>query len=319
MFAYLKLSDFDQIKGDKISIKIENGISTKEISDLLESKKIIKNAFVFEIILKLKDKNRILAGNYILNKGIPYDEAVAILQKGPIIKTYKIIVPEGFTINQIAERVGTSSNIKSYEFKEVLKKEFKNHTSRYKFLKDLKIQSLEGYLFPKTYEIFENTSASQLIDKMLSQFEGETKNLDWSSAESKGLTKNDIIIIASLIEKEAKVSSEHELVSAVIYNRLKKNMLLEICATVQYVLPKRKENLSYEDLKIDSPYNTYIYPGLPPTPISNPGIASIKAALNPAKVNYLYYVLTGEDGTHTFTDNYDDFLKAKKKANKNKN
>lgn len=318
-FGYFKFFNFAKTEGDKVSIRIKSGSSIRKIGDLLESKNIVKNAFMFGIIAKLENKTNILAGNYALKEGLSYDEAISMLKKGPIIKTYKITIPEGFLINQIAKKVEENSNIKSSEFKEALKKGFNDYAERYKFLRDTKIQSLEGYLFPKTYEIFENTKADQFINKMLSQFEGETKNLDWSIAESRGLTRNDVVIIASLIEKEAKIASERELVSAVIYNRLKKNKRLEICSTVQYVLPKWKKNLSYDDLKIDSPYNTYINLGLPPGPISNPGIASIKAALNPANVNYLYYVLTGNDGTHTFTENYDDFLKAKKKSSKIRN
>lgn len=179
------------------------------------------------------------------------------------------------------------------------------------------LTTLEGYIFPKTYTFEKKTRPETIARRMLYQFQIETEALDWSILAQKNLTKHDIIIIASLIEEEAKVAEERPIIAAVIYNRLAKNMPLQIDATVQYALPERKAVLTYEDYKVDSPYNTYLRLGLPPGPITNPGLDSIKAALAPASVDYYYYVLTSPEGKHTFTRTYEEFLNAKKEANLN--
>ena len=128
-----------------------------------------------------------------------------------------------------------------------------------------------------------------------------------------GLNPYQVLVVASLIEREVVLDAERPMVAAVIYNRLRKDMLLQIDATVQYALPEWKEALTYEDLKVPSPYNTYLHKGLPPTPICSPGLASIMAALEPAEVDHLFYVATG-DGGHFFTADYDEFLRVKEEV-----
>ncbi len=151
---------------------------------------------------------------------------------------------------------------------------------------------------------------------MLDQFRAETSPIGLEGAERLGITPYQAVIVASLIEREAVVDEERPLVAAVIYNRLRAKMRLQIDATVQYALPEWKEVLTYEDLKVDSPYNTYQHAELPPAPICNPGLKSIIAALQPADVDYLYYVATGEGGRHFFTADYQEFLRAKERAQK---
>ena len=169
---------------------------------------------------------------------------------------------------------------------------------------------LEGFLFPKTYEITVDYTAADIVNMMLSQYQYETGSLDYSFAESKDLSGYDILIIASMIEDEAYIPEERELISAVIHNRLDIGMGLGIDATLTYYLGKWNEPLTESDLEIDTPYNTRLYAGLPPTPICNPGLECIKAALNPADVNYLYFVVTdSETHEHSFTDDYDEHIK----------
>ena len=136
--------------------------------------------------------------------------------------------------------------------------------------------------------------------------------MDTAGAEERGLDLHELVTVASMIEREARVAEERELISSVIYNRLDQGMRLEIDATIEYVLPGNRFRLRNSDLEIDSPYNTYRNAGLPPGPISNPGLASLQAAAAPADTDYLYYVLTGTDGSHTFATNVDDFLAAKR-------
>ena len=171
---------------------------------------------------------------------------------------------------------------------------------------------MEGYLFPDTYEVPKKYGVEKMIKVMLSNFNQiAIENKFTDRAEKIGFSLNEIIILASIIEKEAKFNDEKNKVSSVFYNRLKINMKLQSCATIQYILGEPKEGLDENDLKIDSPYNTYLYKGLPPGPICNPGLDSIIAALEPAEEDYLFFVL-GDNGRHIFSKTYQEHLKNKK-------
>ncbi len=311
--SYLFSSDSTSSTEQFVSVEIPSGSGIDDIGRTLAQRKVISSASWFNLYARFSGLgSRFKPGEYNLREGMSYWEVIKVLNEGPPRKkSYKIIVPEGFTIEQIAERLDKKTPVDIEEFKRLSSSDEGLEIADYDFLKEIPIKSLEGYLFPKTYNFSEDETAENILKVMLSQFNEDVGKLDFGTANENGLSLHEIIIIASLIEKEVKVPKERELVSAVIYNRLEKNMPLQICATVQYVLLERKANLSNEDLKVDSPYNTYLYPGLPPGPICNPGSASIEAALNPASVDYLYYVLTNSDGHHTFTSSYDEFLEAK--------
>jgi len=209
---------------------------------------------------------------------------------------YKITIPEGYTCYQIAELL---------EEKEVAEKE-----SFIKLVKNNE-KSCEGYLFPDTYELPKGFGAKNTLKILLSNFDKLVDGKLKEKAEEIGFSLDEIITLSSIIEKEAKYAEEKTLISAVFHNRLKEDMKLQSCATIQYILGKPKEKLSESDLKIDSSYNTYLYKGLPPGPICNPGLDSIKAALNPAEKDYFYFVL-GENGKHIFSKTYEEHLKNKK-------
>ncbi len=295
-----------------IGIHIKPGSTAEEIGRSLKEKQVIRSPWVFAITAQWKGQEKFTSGNYVLRQGMSVSGALERLAAGPIITEYTVTIPEGFTIEQIVERLSNETKIDSAEFARLAKTGAKDqHFRRYEFLSANPNVTLEGHLFPKTYTITENTSAKDLVKLMLDQYEKEVSGLAMDTARS-DLSSHQILTIASLIEAEAKVGEERPLISAVIYNRLSNNMRLQIDATVQYALPERKEKLTGQDLKIDSPYNTYLHEGLPPAPICNPGLDSIKSAISPAQVNYLYYVLTGPDGKHTFTDSYQEFLDQKK-------
>lgn len=300
---------YSQTSGDvireEVAVTIPEGASVQEIAEILQEKNVVKSALIFRIYVRYKemDKN-IMKGDYVFLTNSSYQEALEVLMQGPIIVTYKIPIPEGYTLAQIADRVENTSPISREEFLEAAIPERYD----YPFLEG--VSSLEGFLFPKTYEIGEETSAEQLVNMMLARFATETQELDWGKAEAEGLSTYDIVKIASMIEREAYVPEERPLISAVIHNRLKLGMTLGIDATLAYGLDKWDEPLTVSDLETDTPYNTRLYPGLPPTPIANPGLESIKAALNPADVDYLYFVVTDEEKhTHTFTRTYEEFVK----------
>jgi UPF0755 protein len=292
-----------------VKVSIRPGDTTADIALALSSRAIIKSALLFRLYVKERHADeRLQSGEYHMRTGMSNEEALELLLKGPYVKYYKITIPEGMTVRETARAVAKASPIKEEQFLASAKK------SGYDipFLKELPDESLEGYLFPKTYTITDKTEAKDLVSMMLWQFQKETSGLDMSYVRSRGLGLHDAMTIASIIEKEVRLSSERELVSQVIYNRLDRQMALQMCSTVQYALPKWKEELTYSDLEVDSPYNTYLHTGLPPGPIASPGIASIKAALQPKPGNYLFFVLTGDDGSHTFTETSEEFERVKK-------
>jgi len=279
-------------------VNIPSGTNAKEIVDVLEENEIIrKNNYTFRILTKLlKLEDQLKYGEYNLSPSMNMLQILDKLVKGEVI-TYKITIPEGYTSTQTAELLD--------------KKEIAEKEAFLKLVKDGEKIS-EGYLFPDTYEVPKKYGAEKMVKAMLSNFNQiaiENKFID--RAEEIGFSLDEIIILASIIEKEAKFSEEKSKVSSVFHNRLKTGMKLQSCATIQYILEKPKEKLDENDLKIDSPYNTYLYKDLPPGPICNPGLDSIIAALEPEEGDYLYFVL-GENGRHVFSKTYQEHLRNKK-------
>jgi UPF0755 protein len=221
-----------------------------------------------------------------------------------------ITIPEGFTIKDIAAYLEENEIMEAAEFITACESYDRNLFS---FLSGLphRPNSLEGYLFPDTYYISAHPSAEEIINKMLTRFDEVFDDELRARAEELGLSIDDAVIMASIIEGEVRVAAERPIVSQVIYNRIDRGMKLEMDCTVQYALDKRQERLLYSDLEIDSPYNTYLNPGLPIGPIANPGANCLRAAMFPEEGDFLYYVLQNEEtGEHYFTDDYNDFLSA---------
>ena len=282
-------------------IDIPSGTNAKEIVHILEKNEIIgKNNYLFIILIKLsKLEVKLKFGEYNLSPSLNMLQILNKLARGEIV-VYKITIPEGYNSIQIAELL---------DKKEIVEKE--------SFLKLVKYgeKSWEGYLFPDTYEVPKKYGAENMLKLMLSNFEQvAVDNKLINKAEQTGFTMDEIITLASIIEKEAKFAEEKKQISSVFHNRLKSGMKLQSCATIQYILGKPKEKLEESDLEIESPYNTYLYKGLPPGPICNPGIDSIIAALEPANEDYLFFVL-GDNGRHIFSKTYEEHLKNKNDKN----
>lgn len=284
-----------------VNINITAGTGTKGIAKLLAEKGLIRSEGAFELQSGFKGyKGKYKAGDYLLSPGMSMDKIMDTIASGHV-NTVRFTIPEGYDIRRITDKLSSEGLIHSDAFA----KELQNGTFDYPFLKDALpgANRLEGFLYPETYDVFVNASEHDIISRMLSQFNKEFKKEDYDKAKEMGLTVNQLITVASLVEREAKVDSERPLIASVIYNRLNKKMKLQIDATVQYALGDQKARLYNKDLKIDSPYNTYKIQGLPPGPICSPGIKSIEAALNPAQTDYLYYVASPKlDGTHRFTN-----------------
>ena len=271
-------------------------MGAKAVGDLLFKNGLISHPYLFRIALRLYGKDRnIKAGKYILRDDMSLYEIIDTLVKGKGVLE-EVTIPEGLTSSQIADIFYKKGIIKDPE----------------RFLEIVKKKGLEGYLFPDTYYVPMNYDEEKLIDMMTKRFWQKVPEDFREKAKALGLSEKEVIILASLVEKEAKYPEDRPKIASVFLNRLKKGMKLESCATIQYILGTPKPNLTYEDLKIPSPYNTYLHKGLPPGPICNPGEASILSVLNPAKTDYLYFVV-GKDGKHLFAKTYKEHLKNKKK------
>lgn len=251
---------------------VGKGQSIRGMANNLKEAGFIKDRIAFFVLVKTMGvENKIQAGDHRLSPSMTETQIVKALTTST--NDVWVTIPEGFRAQEIAD---------------VLKEELPSFQESWRD----QLEQNEGYLFPDTYLIPKTATINSIISILKNNFDAKYKTLD-----AKGLDKNQILTIASLVEREARLSDDRPLVSSVIHNRLNIGMKLDIDATVQYVLgyqsnEKRwwKKDLTIDDLKVNSPYNTYIHPGLPPTSIANPGLAALNAAINPAKTDYLYYI-----------------------------
>jgi UPF0755 protein len=296
----------------KVELEIKPGMNFYDLSVVLQKKGVVKSAFVLRHLASNRGIDRKLSpGKYVFKTGSDYEEVLEIINKGPVVRVIKVTIPEGFSNRQVASRVANLLKLDEKRFLDFINSGrpfFENH---YSFLKNVPVDSLEGYLFPDTYYVKEGTSQEEIVALMIENFYNRARSIGLLGNSQNEKNLHQIVTLASIVEKEARLEEERPLIASVFYNRLKKGMKLQSCATVEYLFGFSKERLLNEDLKIDSPYNTYLYSGLPPGPICNPGLASLKAALNPASTNYLYFVLVDESGRHFFARTYEEFLKAK--------
>ena len=305
----------DIVPGAPVRVEIPAGAGTAEIARVLADAGVIENASMFRLRARLEGiDGKLRTGVYDLTTGMSYEAAVEKLLVGPPLKYVTVTIPEGFTVEQIAARLEGATGIAAEEIIALGYGQAATFADRHPYLADAYDGSLEGFLFPKTYRIVEGSSAADVIELMLNQFDTELASVDLSYANELGLSLSDVVTIASMVEREARVADERPLVASVIYNRLEKGMRLEIDATIEYVIKENRPRLLLSDLEIDSPYNTYRNAGLPPGPIASPGLASLQAAAEPADTAFIYYVLTSADGSHTFTETYEEFLIAKEKS-----
>lgn len=297
--------------GKKINFQIKQGERLEQVIDNLSSSKLVKNPLLIKWYTKRHFENGLLKPvKYSFSKGISLSNFVLYVERGiRDDRPVKVIIPEGYDIEQIGnllEKKGiiSSSNfIKScreYKLPDFVKKDSKR---RY---------ALEGYLFPDTYDFLKGSSGDYIIEVMLNRFSDVLDKVQEDTGKHLNIQEMDkIITMASIVEREVKKPEERGKAASVFYNRLKRNMKLQSCATVLYALNVHKDKVYYKDLQVDSPYNTYKVNGLPEGPISNPGKGCIIAAINPEKTNYLYFV-SENNGTHFFTDSNEKFLEVKK-------
>jgi UPF0755 protein len=282
--------------GAEVSLTFAPGSSTQAIAAALQSHHVITDARLFRYYLKVKGDGPFQAGAYTFRRNESFAAAAALLAKGPIVQLDRITIPEGYTIKQIAARVGTLPGRSADRFLQVATSG--EIRSQYE---PAGTNNLEGLLFPDTYFVKADEDERSILQRMVSEFEtrAAAAGVDQAATQA-GVTPYQAIIVASMVEREAKVPDDRGKVARVIYNRLQKGMLLQIDSTVVYALGGNRTRVLYSDLKVNSPYNTYLNKGLPPTPIASPGAASLAAALQPTPGPWLFYVVVTADGHHAF-------------------
>ena len=299
-----------------VSFKIERGAGTSDIAKSLKEQNLIANETIYRFLSKFNGYDgNYKAGTYTLCKGLNYEEIMVILTSNP--ESVKITIPEGFTTRQIANRLEANGVCTAADF---LKAVENQDVSSYPFITNHENRDyrLDGYLFPDTYEFDIDANPDTIIYKMLNRFNEVYKPDFYTKAEEIGLTQDQVIILASLVEKEAKLASERPMIAGVFMNRLHSSNLtkMQSCATIRYAYAKlygtTLENVTVENTTIDDLYNTYKYDGLPPGPICNPGLDAIEAVLNYSHHDYYYFVArTDDSNAHIFSETYEQHVAAK--------
>lgn len=288
-------------KSQLVLIQIKEGMTGAEVAEMLEEKHLIRSAFAMRMAMKLSESElSVKKGEYQVD---PSKSPLVILKELNVAQplSRRATFPEGVTLKQVAEILGKAGVTDPKEFEKLTSQRGKTID------KDLP-NNLEGYLYPDTYEFAWEPTPTEVAKQMTGQFRKVTDPM-WRNYKKKApLNFRDTVILASLVEREAQVPSERPLIAGVYINRLKKGMRLECDATVQYALGEQKKYLTYADLEIKSPYNTYKHEGLPPGPIANPGKSSLEAAMRPEPSNYIYYVRNDvkNDGSHIFSRTYEE-------------
>lgn len=303
-----------EAESGSIEVIVPEGMTADQVASLLEEKGVIRSDRVFRLRVKIEGAGaEIKPGVYSFAPGESAASVLGKLTEGPGQKTEKVLIPEGLSIEQTGDRLSSDGVVDGEDYVDQARDLSRfDPPSLAGTIPD--VQDLEGFLFPSTYTIAADSGAGELIQAQLDAFTRKTAALPWERAESLGLEPLDVLTVASIIEKEVRIPEERAKVAAVIYNRLEKDMPLGADATVRFALKKWTGPLTKSDLAVDSPYNTRKYEGMPPGPVASPGLAAIRAALEPAEADYLYYVLVDEEGHHFFTESYQEFLDAKEKG-----
>ncbi len=332
-------------RGERVVVSIPDRTPASQIAAILQREGLIGSERLFKLAVRASGKaSSLKSGQYEFVRG---DSMISIIERISLgqVMTIKVTVPEGLTLRQVAKLMGDRSVAAEDDMLAVASDPPEQMRADFPFIREG--VSLEGYLFPDTYEFASGVGAMKVIRTMLRRFENTAQvaldhvaldqatldqatpdqaTLDQAPPDSasraeagpptlddelpNGLTQRETLILASIVEREARVESERPIIARVFLNRLERSMPLQSCATVQYILPESKEHLLHEDLEIESPYNTYLVAGLPPGPICSPGLASIRAVLDPEPSDYLYFVASN-DGSHVFSRTYKDHLQAK--------
>ncbi len=292
--------------GQKVDFTVENGMTTADIATLLHKIHLVNTPESFRMAAKIRGLDSVLqAGQYQIVAGMSNQDIVEILAKGEVHYA-TFTVPEGFTINQIAEKLEAEHLGNGAAFKEAAK----NYTP-YAYMETNNsdvIYKAEGFAYPSTYYLTKNISEKDILTMMVKEFNKRLTLTLQEDIKATGMSVRDVINLAAMVEKEAVFKEEMPLIAGVFLQRLRIYMPIQSDTTIQYILGRQKEEVTIADTKLSSPYNTYQNPGLPPGPIANPSIEAIEAVIHPTNTDLLYFV-ADKDGHHRFTKTYQEHLK----------
>jgi peptidoglycan lytic transglycosylase G len=293
--------------GDRVRVVIPRGATAGEIGESLDRARVVPSAALFELRALLGgDRDDLKPGTYYLREGMSYGAVLDRLTSGPPTDLVQLTVPEGLSRAEIAVLVRRAGLGGDYAKATSRPRDITRVQER--FDAGERPQSVEGFLFPATYELKRGAPVGDLVSRQVATFDVRLRELNLSYAREKNLTPFDVVTIASMVEREAQIERERPLIAAVIYNRLRESLPLGIDATIRYATGNWTSPLTRDELAIDSPYNTRSRAGLPPGPIGNPGLDSLRAAARPARVGYLYYVVKpGTCGEHAFSSSFERF------------
>lgn len=325
LFIQKGLNPVDANSEEIVEIEIPMGSNKNKIASILEENKLINSSLIYKFYIRLNDGNNFQAGTYSMSPSMSLEEIIHYLNEGgsPIVPEpiARLAVPEGLNIEQIADRIEKHTDFSKKNFMDLVQKqEYIDEVSE-KFpdlLSDsLKIASetryvLEGYLYPATYEIYEETTLDELLTEMIEEM-NQIMIPYYEQIQNMEENTHEVLTLASYIEGEGVSDKDRELISGVFYNRLELGMLLRTDPSVSYALGEHRERITYADLEVDSPYNTYKYSGIGPGPINNPSESAIKASLNPTETDYLFFLADLKTGKVYFSEDYDQHLKYKSK------
>lgn len=297
------------VAGLPVTFEVAQGAPASQIARDLATAGVVSSASAFDrVVREQRASDRLQAGTYDLETGMDPEEVLETLIAGPPRETYLLTVVEGLTTGKMLESISRQTGI---EF-EALATPLLDGTLTSGLMSDPPegLQDWEGLLFPDTYEFHLDATAIEIVGLLAATAESRVGDIDWSGLEARDLTPYQGVVIASLIEREALLDEDRPLVASVIFNRLASGMNLQLDATVVYALGGLPDGgLTLADLEFDSPYNTYRYPGLPPTPIAGVGLASLRAVAQPASTDYLFFMTRDDTGKLFFTADYDEFLR----------
>lgn len=292
--------------GRETDVAIPAGASARAIAILLEQEGVVEDAGAFELSVRRSGQaSELKAGRYTLVSGAAYDSLIEALVAGPTpVEVYRVRVVEGLDIESMLVTLAEQTPFTVAQMRATLLNGsvISSYLPKADTLEDVaEIARWEGLLFPDTYEFRADATADEVLQRLARTLETRIEEIDWTAFDETELTRYDALIIASLIEREAKLDEDRPLISSVIHNRLREGILLQVDATVIYAIGENRGRVLESDLEIDSPYNTYRVVGLPPTPIGGVRLASIEAAANPADTEFQYYVLADLSGKHGFS------------------
>jgi UPF0755 protein len=296
--------------GSEVRITVRPGQSIADVGKMLEEGGVIANATVFAYYARFKGADSIKAGDFVFRHNEHMGDVIERLEEGGVVERDRVTLPEGLTLPEIAAKVGELPGRSAERFLAAAR----SGSVRSQFQPPGNT-NLEGLILPETYFVDRKDDETAILTRMVNAFDEYVTSIGLPAAAPRlQLTPYEVIVTASLVEREARVDEDRRPIARVIYNRLDRGMPLQIDATVQYALGKQKERLLLKDLEVDSPYNTYKIPGLPPGPIASPGRESLRAALDPPPSPYIYYVLSDANGKHAFAATAAEFERYKAEA-----